>query len=111
MDDQTVEALARRVGMAYPQGAIKLIPLGPERTARELANETPGLAARKGIHDFRDAAALTSEEGPVVLLVESGRTTRHELLRTVRLIEDAGGSVAGAFLVCHTKKELKRAWL
>jgi len=110
LDDQVAEVLARRTGTPYPDGAISLVPLGKGQTAWALAEGTGGLRARKPVLDFRDAAALAAEGAPAVLVVEAGNTTGRELRRTARLIEEAGGSVVGAILVCRNGKELQRAW-
>jgi uncharacterized protein involved in exopolysaccharide biosynthesis len=105
-----VEAMARRAGIPHPPEAIHLVPVGHERSARELAEGAGGLRPWEPVRDFRAAAKLAAVGAPAVLLVEAGITTGRDLMRTARLIHEAGGSVAGAILVCRTERELRRAW-
>lgn len=107
--------MARRAGAHGNGGALNLVPVDGGKAVRELANGAGGtdsvrLRARPPVHDFRDASALANEAVPTVLVIEAGRTNREALRRAARLIEEAGGTVAGAVLVCTREKEARYAW-
>lgn len=110
LDRAELETLARWTGAARNGGAMSLVPAGREGPVRKPSDTVPELRIHGPIHGFRDAARVAREDAPTVLLVEAGRTTRAELDRTASLIEQAGGAVAGAILICATERDARQAW-
>lgn len=111
-------ALLRKAGIVPNGGrALTLVPTRDTLLARlALPAATAGdsgddgsVAAVRPIHDIEDAAS-TAASAPAALLVEAGRTTTAELQRVARLIEDAGGKVAGVILVCRPGREARSVW-
>jgi uncharacterized protein involved in exopolysaccharide biosynthesis len=112
-------ALLRRAGITPNGGrALTLVPLRaalvpttaalPPGTVDAIGDG--GVTAVHPIRDFGDAAAIVATDAPTALLAEAGRTTADELRRVIRLIEDAGGTVAGVVLVCHGDRQARSAW-
>jgi uncharacterized protein involved in exopolysaccharide biosynthesis len=110
-------ALLRRAGIAPNGGrALTLVPMRDALVPRlglpagpEERSEDGSVGAVRPIRDIEDAAS-TASGAPVALLVEAGRTTTGELRRVARLIDDAGGTVAGVILVCRPGREARSAW-
>jgi hypothetical protein len=112
-------ALLRRAGITPNGGrALTLVPLRESLLPRTVpsapgaveTNGDGGVTAVHPIRDFGDAAAIVATDAPTALLAEAGRTTADELRRVIRLIEDAGGTVAGVVLVCHGDRQARSAW-
>ena len=112
-------ALLRRAGITPNGGrALTLVPLResllpqavPSLPGAVEANGDGGVMAVRPIRDFGDAAAIVATDAPTALLAEAGHTTADEVRRAIRLIEDAGGTVAGVVLVCHGDRQARSAW-
>jgi hypothetical protein len=112
-------ALLRRAGIVPNGGrALTLVPLRDALVPKTAllppgqpdGNGDGSVQAVRPVRDFGDAATIVASDAPAALLVESGRSTTEELRRVVRLIEDAGGSVAGVILVCRGGREARSAW-
>ncbi len=106
LDPAEVRLLAGRDGTGNE--VVHMVPVNGTGPVPGIAG--PRLRMGESIHGLRDAAALAAEGGPVVLVVEAGRTRRDELRRTAGWIEEAGGTVAGAILVLRTARDARIAW-
>jgi len=116
-------ALLRRAGISANGGrALTLVPLR-ETLVPKVAALPPGATGTEPgqgddnavetvapIRGFADAATVVATDAPAALLIEAGRTTTGELRRVIRLIEEAGGTVAGVVLVCRGDREARSAW-
>jgi uncharacterized protein involved in exopolysaccharide biosynthesis len=112
-------ALLRRAGIVPNGGrALTLVPLRDALVPKTAllppgspdANGDGAVETVRPVRDFGDAATIVASDAPAALLAEAGRTTTEELRRVARLIEDAGGTVAGVILVCHGDREARSAW-
>lgn len=130
-----ISALLRRAGITPNGGrALTLVPMrggavAATAGARHVASAAEAgsgaalsteVGARPGdgavvsvrpIADFGDAATVVAGDAPAALLAEAGRTTASELRRVARMIEDAGGTVAGVILVCRGPRQARSAWI
>lgn len=125
LDGLEVEALARRAGASRNGRTLSLVALDREEAARALANGA-GIASEPGLPedgsgavrllalgpalDLRGATAVADAGAPAILVLQAGETTREAAGRAARLIEEAGGTVAGAILICRNDREARRAW-
>lgn len=107
LDAAETRLLERRAGAAdrgltvIPvDGAPSFEPEGPDVQLRRLGP----------LERFSDAATAAVSDAPAVLVVEAGRTRRAEVRRAARWIEEAGGSLAGAILLCDSDRAVRRAW-
>jgi uncharacterized protein involved in exopolysaccharide biosynthesis len=87
-----------------------LVPIaGAERWSAAAASSLgrdPSSVAR--VVDYASARAAATS--PAVLVVAAGRTSEHAVRRTVELIREAGGSVAGSIVVCRSAREAEGMW-
>ena len=60
---------------------------------------------------YSAAAAAASDGAQVVLLVRAGRTRREQVSRAVRLVEDAGGRIAGTIVAGDGAGDVRAVWL
>lgn len=102
-----IRLLARRTGGATDRG-INVIPVNGTPTFE--VEGAVQLRQLEPLGSFRDAATAGIGDAPSVLVVEAGHTRREELRRAARWIEEAGGSVAGAILVCDSARDVHLAW-
>lgn len=77
---------------------------GPEAPARARVTVVPPLV------NFAAAAEAAGRGVPVTLLAVRGRTRAEDLQRAANLLAEAGGTVAGAILVCSDTGTLEDVW-
>ncbi len=62
------------------------------------------------LHTFGAAVGATARGGVVVLVIHAGHSTRSHTARAARLIEEAGGRVAGTIVVADSSPRLEALW-
>ena len=55
-------------------------------------------------------AAAAARGGAVVLVIRAGHSTRSHAARAARLVEEAGGRVAGTIVVANSRARLESLW-
>ncbi len=62
------------------------------------------------LHAFGAAVGAAARGGVVVLVIRAGHSTRSHTARAARLIEEAGGRVAGTIVVADSSPRLEALW-
>jgi orotate phosphoribosyltransferase len=62
------------------------------------------------VNRFPAAAAVAAQGGPVVVVVECGRTTRESLTRAAELLAQSGATVVGAIAICRERPGAHDLW-
>ena len=62
------------------------------------------------LHAFGAAVGAAARGGVVVLVIRAGHSTRSHTARAARLIEEAGGRVAGTIVVADSSARLESLW-
>ena len=62
------------------------------------------------LHDFGAAVGAAARGGVVVLVIQAGHSTRSHTARAARLVEEAGGRVAGTIVVADSSPRLEALW-
>jgi hypothetical protein len=101
--EEATAVLTRANGSAQ----LVLAPVGPVRVgeiaaalekARATMPDAPRILTVAPVGDYASASAAAA--GSVAVVVEAGRTRRHDLQRAIHLLHEAGAHVAGVIVVC-----------
>ena len=91
-------------GFAAADGVRAALAAGPPHVpTREVRLASP-------VVSYAAAREALAQGGPVLLAVVRGRTALPDVERAVRLLREAGGTVAGMVVVCRTEDEAGELW-